>query len=355
MKSLNEIKQELLSVVSENISVFDERPYGKKGIIIMIDNNGKKKSIPFKDRKNADKYNRNSKEDILRMLDDAKDLPFGKALDEGKVSKGTKVKPFGKVKVGDIATDYNGDEFKVVATGTVKSLIKQKLDDSGMMTDMVKNKEIDGEEEAIAIELKNGETVLWTYDEGGAVVYESVVNEKKFTKVTKQMWDKMTDEEQEVVLMTAFEDPDTAEKYIGVKWEKLPDSAIQSMTVEESISTELNESNPSINKKVHQELTDYLKDSTDPNQYLYDVKEIFKAILIDANFKDIASKVDKIFKKAKNSNTKDLSLLYQNKGQELAKICKWDVINIIDGIAFHVSMMFGRVLGQQIEELKSEL
>lgn len=263
MKSLNEIKQELLSVVSENISVFDERPYGKKGIIIMIDNNGKKKSIPFKDRKNADKYNRNSKEDILRMLDDAKDLPFGKALDEGKVSKGR--------------------------------------------------------------------------------------------KVTKQMWDKMTDEEQEVVLMTAFEDPDTAEKYIGVKWEKLPDSAIQSMTVEESISTELNESNPSINKKVHQELTDYLKDTTDPNQYLYDVKEIFKAILIDANFKDIASKVDKIFKKAKNSNTKDLSSLYQNKGQELAKICKWDVINIIDAIAFHVSMVFGRVLGQQIEELKSEL
>ena len=115
----------------------------------------------------------------------------------------------------------------------------------------------------------------------------------------------------------------------------------------------LNEANANINKKVHKELSDYLKDSTEPTQYLYDVKEIFKAVLIDANFKEIASKVDGIFKKAKNQHSQDLSSLYYKKGQEIAKICKWDAIDIIDAIAFHVSMTFGRVLGQQIEELKS--
>lgn len=116
---------------------------------------------------------------------------------------------------------------------------------------------------------------------------------------------------------------------------------------------ELNEANVNINKKVNDELKSYLKGTTEPTQYLYDVKEIFKAILIDANFKDIASKVDKIFKKAKNENDQDLSSLYQKKGQEIAKICKWDAISIIDAIAFHVSMTFGRVLGEQISELKS--
>ncbi len=45
--------------VNEGISVFDERHFGKKGIIIMIDDNGKKVSAIFKDKKNADKFNKN--------------------------------------------------------------------------------------------------------------------------------------------------------------------------------------------------------------------------------------------------------------------------------------------------------
>ena len=45
--------------VSEALSVTDERHFGKKGIIIMIDDNGKKVSAIFKNKKNADKYNRN--------------------------------------------------------------------------------------------------------------------------------------------------------------------------------------------------------------------------------------------------------------------------------------------------------
>ena len=70
--------------VNEGISVFDERHFGKKGIIIMIDDNGKKVSAIFKDKKNADKYNRNKPSDIKKLLQLAKKTPYPKAIDEGK-------------------------------------------------------------------------------------------------------------------------------------------------------------------------------------------------------------------------------------------------------------------------------
>ena len=79
--------------VNEGVSVFDERHFGKKGIIIMIDDNGKKVSAIFKDKKNADKYNRNNPSDIKKLLDLAKKTKYPKAIDEsvnearlGKVS-----------------------------------------------------------------------------------------------------------------------------------------------------------------------------------------------------------------------------------------------------------------------------
>ena len=70
------------SVVNEGISVFDERHFGKKGIIIMIDDNGKKVSAIFKDKKNADKFNRNKPSDIKKLLDLAKKTKYPKAIDE---------------------------------------------------------------------------------------------------------------------------------------------------------------------------------------------------------------------------------------------------------------------------------
>ena len=48
----------------------------------MIDDNGKKVSAIFKDKKNADKYNRNNPSDIQALLKIAKTKPFGKAIDE---------------------------------------------------------------------------------------------------------------------------------------------------------------------------------------------------------------------------------------------------------------------------------
>ena len=68
--------------VNEGLSVTDERHYGKKGIIIMIDDNGKKVSAIFKNKKNADKYNRNKSSDLQTLLKLAKNTPYPKAIDE---------------------------------------------------------------------------------------------------------------------------------------------------------------------------------------------------------------------------------------------------------------------------------
>jgi len=68
--------------VNEGISVSDERHFGKKGIIIMIDDNGKKVSAIFKDKKNADKFNRNKSSDIQKLLQLAKKTKYPKAIDE---------------------------------------------------------------------------------------------------------------------------------------------------------------------------------------------------------------------------------------------------------------------------------
>ena len=70
--------------IDEGISVSDERHFGKKGIIIMIDDNGKKVSAIFKDKKNADKFNRNKPSDIKKLLDLAKKTKYPKAIDESE-------------------------------------------------------------------------------------------------------------------------------------------------------------------------------------------------------------------------------------------------------------------------------
>ena len=48
----------------------------------MIDDNGKKVSAIFKDKKNADKYNRNNPSDIKKLLDLAKKTKYPNAIDE---------------------------------------------------------------------------------------------------------------------------------------------------------------------------------------------------------------------------------------------------------------------------------
>ena len=69
--------------VNEGVSVYDERIVNKgKGIIIMIDDNGKKVSAIFKDKKNAKEFNRNKPADIKKLLQLAKKTKYPKAIDE---------------------------------------------------------------------------------------------------------------------------------------------------------------------------------------------------------------------------------------------------------------------------------
>ena len=75
--------------VNEGISVFDERHFGKNGLIIMIDDNGKKVSAIFKNKKNSYKYDRNNPAHIKKLLDLAKKTKYPNAIDES-VNEGKK-------------------------------------------------------------------------------------------------------------------------------------------------------------------------------------------------------------------------------------------------------------------------
>ena len=89
--------------VNEGVSVSDERIVNKgKSIIIMIDDNGKKVSAIFKDKKNADKFNRNKPSDVKKLLKLAKSKKYPKAIDENEMTSTSSVAmpeiPLGKVK-----------------------------------------------------------------------------------------------------------------------------------------------------------------------------------------------------------------------------------------------------------------
>ena len=59
-----------------------ERFFGNKGIIIMIRDGNKFTSAIFKDKKNADKFNRNNPSDVKKLLQLAKKTKFPKGIDE---------------------------------------------------------------------------------------------------------------------------------------------------------------------------------------------------------------------------------------------------------------------------------
>jgi len=59
-----------------------ERYFGKKGIIIMIRDGNKMISAIFKDKKNADKFNRNKPADVKKLVQLAKKTKYPKAIDE---------------------------------------------------------------------------------------------------------------------------------------------------------------------------------------------------------------------------------------------------------------------------------
>ena len=66
----------------DEAKVETERYFGKKGIIIMIRDGNKMISAIFKDKKNADKFNRNKPADVKKLLQLAKKTKYPKAIDE---------------------------------------------------------------------------------------------------------------------------------------------------------------------------------------------------------------------------------------------------------------------------------
>lgn len=118
----------------------------------------------------------------------------------------------------------------------------------------------------------------------------------------------------------------------------------------------ISEGNPAINKKVKALLDKGLKDLSKgrPN-HQFAVMHILKGALTDANFHSESKKVESIFSRANYEGDpmgkEDAISIYEEMGENIASICKWDGKDIVDAIGFYVSMTIGRPLGEKIEKL----
>ena len=109
-----------------------ERYFGKKGIIIMIRDGNKMVSAIFKDKKNANKFNRNKPADIKKLLQLAKKTKYPKAIDE---SVNEAVEPTGNIKkVLDVAKNKQAKKIGgTLVDGTTANMMTQvwnKVNDS---------------------------------------------------------------------------------------------------------------------------------------------------------------------------------------------------------------------------------
>jgi hypothetical protein len=112
------------------------------------------------------------------------------------------------------------------------------------------------------------------------------VNEGSSMRVTKQMWQKMSDDEKENALLTVFEDPDTAQKWIERKWNSLPGSVTRDMHTES-----VNEGHSLEGKDL--DLLKSLKDQIDQGVLDSKKKDAFVALLnnlINTNISEQMSK-----------------------------------------------------------------
>lgn len=173
------------------ISVQSERQFGKKGIIIMIDDHGDITSAIFKDKKNADKYNRNDKKDLEKLLKLAKGTKYPQAIDEHEFDK----KNWGQVASTPIVAEtfskflgnkLNEGKWSKIMKGVRKgakagpwaivSIENGKVVNQDLVSIM---DAIPAHYEAVKKEFPNAK--LSIEDNEGLIVYnESMINEKKF-------------------------------------------------------------------------------------------------------------------------------------------------------------------------------
>ena len=165
--------------IEEKISVFDERHFGKKGIIIMIDDNGNKVSAIFKDKKNADKFNRNNPSDIKKLLQLAKAKKFPQTIDESvnEVSDSEIKKSIKKKERGGPYTIIvrHGNMSKKVVDHSPKSY--DKVEDAIKMYHNLNKKH--GRRSSVSIEDGYGRTVFMESVNEGDYVNEGYSTEEK--------------------------------------------------------------------------------------------------------------------------------------------------------------------------------
>jgi uncharacterized protein YbdZ (MbtH family) len=91
-----------------------------------------------------------------------------------------KVRPHGNVSAGSVAIRFDDKPFTVVGVGTVAELEEFDLDGA------VKELDLDPDDEAIAVEDPNTGYAIYSYDLGGAVVYEGIeIDENKLSEAYK--------------------------------------------------------------------------------------------------------------------------------------------------------------------------
>jgi len=118
-----------------------------------------------------------------------------------------------------------------------------------------------------------------------------------------------------------------------------------------------------LNKKVNEELKNYLGNVNASPMNQWQVKTILQSALTDANFHSASKKVDDVFPNAMFVESPIWSKLQEdflkdrleNKGREIARMSEYDGDEIINAIAFYVSMNMGRPLGQKVESLKNSM
>ena len=125
------------------------------------------------------------------------------------------------------------------------------------------------------------------------------------------------------------------------------------VTIKESVVNEDANMNKKVKALLDKELRDLRKGGS--NHY-FAVMAILMGALIDANFHSEAKKVPSLFgSKAKYEGDpmakQDLIRIYEDMGEKIAHICKWDGKDIVNAVGFYVSMTIGRPMGQKIENL----
>jgi len=93
MLKVGKVLKEGVESINE-AKVETERHFGKKGIIIMIRDGNKMISAIFKDKKNADEFNRNKPADVKKLIQLAKETKYPKAIDESVNLEEGKMKEF---------------------------------------------------------------------------------------------------------------------------------------------------------------------------------------------------------------------------------------------------------------------